>query len=166
MSNTYAHSSSSRQARSPRGRKGWVLAIVLLTLAVVGVSRAAASPTSAPINPPAAGPLSIVSVNPADGTTGLPSDATISVQFSVPLSPRSPAPTLTPPVAGSWQVVTPTTYAFVASAPLVPSSTETVSVPAGPTGVESTTGKRLGQPSTVQFTVAPGSTLRLQQLLE
>ena len=176
MSNTYAHSSSSRQARSPRGRKGWVLAIVLLTLAVVGVSgaavivhsnpdRAAASPTSAPINPPATGPLSIVSVNPADGTTGLPSDATISVQFSVPLSPRSPAPTLTPPVAGSWQVVTPTTYAFVASAPLVPSSTETVSVPAGPTGVESTTGKRLGQPSTVQFTVAPGSTLRLQQLL-
>src|ERR1039458_8826777 len=114
MSNTYAHSSSSRQARSPRGRKGWVLAIVLLALAVVGVSgaavivhsnadRAAASPTSAPINPPATGPLSIVSVNPADGTTGLPSDATISVQFSVPLSPRSPAPTLTPPVAGSWQ---------------------------------------------------------------
>ena len=81
------------------------------------------------------------------------------------MSSSRPSPTLTPPIAGSWQVVTPTSYAFVASAPLVPSSTETVSVPAGPAGVESAAGKKLDQPSTVRFTVASGSTLRLQQLL-
>ncbi len=177
MPANYAHSSSARAPRSPRGHKGWVVAVTFVAVAVVGVgvaavvvhanaNRAAASPTSAPVARPAStGPLSIVSVSPADRTTEVPSDATISVQFSVPLGAHSPAPTLTPPIPGAWQVVTPTTYAFVATSPLLPSSTETVSVPAGAAGVVSAAGKKLDQPSTVQFTVALGSTLRLQQLL-
>jgi len=68
-------------------------------------------------------------------------------------------------VAGSWQQITPTTLAFVATAPLVPSSTETVTVPAGAGGVVSSGGVALGQAATVHFTVADGTTLRLQQLL-
>ena len=56
------------------------------------------------------------------------------------------------------------TFAFIAAAPLVPAATETVTVPAGP-GVTGANGKKLSQPSTAHFTVAQGSTLRLQQLL-
>ena len=61
--------------------------------------------------------------------------------------------------------MTPTTFAFVAIAPLVPSSTETVTVPGGAGGVESANGERLRDPATAQFTVTDGSVLRLQQLL-
>ncbi len=111
------------------------------------------------------GPLSVVSVSPADGTTQIPSDATLSVQFSAPISPHSPTPTLSPAVAGTWQVVTPDTFTFVASAPLVPLATETIPIPGGDGGVVSVAGRKLDQPSSVHFTVAAGSTLRLQQLL-
>ncbi len=65
----------------------------------------------------------------------------------------------------SWQLATPTTLAFVATAPLVPSSTETVTVPGGQGGIVGARGQHLAQPSTAQFTVADGSTLRLQQIL-
>jgi len=130
---------------------------------------AAASPTS-PATPAVdasshSGPLTVSSVSPADGTTQVPSDATVSVQFSVPLSSQSPTPSLSPAVAGAWQEVTPETFAFVPAAPLVPSTTETVTVPAGDAGVTSATGKKLAQAAVARFTVAAGSTLRLQQLL-
>jgi peptidoglycan hydrolase-like protein with peptidoglycan-binding domain len=129
--------------------------------------RASASPTSSPALEVGAttGPFDIVSVTPAAGATQVPSDATISVQFSRPLSAHSPTPSLSPAAPGTWQLVSPTTFDFVASAPLVPSSSETVTIPAGAAGVTSSTGKKLRQPSTVGFTVAQGSTLRLQQLL-
>jgi peptidoglycan hydrolase-like protein with peptidoglycan-binding domain len=126
------------------------------------------SPTTAPAHEDAAvrtGKLHVVSVSPANGAAGVPSDATISVQFSVPLKAHSPAPTLSPPVAGAWHVVTPETYMFVPTGPLVPSTTETITIPSGGTGVTSTTGKVLAAPTTASFTVATGSTLRLQQLL-
>ena len=110
-------------------------------------------------------PLGIVSVSPVDGATGVASDATPTVQFSEPLAAHTPMPTLTPPVTGSWQLLTPTTLAFVAAAPLVPSSTETITVPAGAGGVQSAGGVTLDQGASVRFTVAAGSTLRLQQLL-
>ena len=126
---------------------------------------AAASATPAVNASDHSGRLLVSSVTPADGTTQVPSDATVSVQFSVPLSSQSPTPTLSPAVAGVWQEVTPETFAFVPAAPLVPSTTETVTVPAGDSGVISATGKKLAQPSVARFTVAPGSTLRLQQLL-
>jgi peptidoglycan hydrolase-like protein with peptidoglycan-binding domain len=150
-----------------------------VAVAVVGVSVAAfasrspsgaiASRTStadgAVVAAAHAGPLSVTSVTPADGAAEVPTDATVSVQFSVPLDPRSPAPSLTPAVAGTWQVVTPKTFTFVASAPFVPLTSETVSIPAGDTGVVSTAGKRLAQPSSIKFAVADGSALRVQQLL-
>ena len=102
------------------------------------------------------GPVAVSSVTPADGTTQVPSDATVSVQFSVPLSGQSPTPSLSPAVAGVWQEVTPETFAFVPAAPLVPSTTETVTVPAGDAGVTSATGKKLAQPAVARFTVAAG----------
>src|SRR5581483_8306654 len=110
-------------------------------------------------------PFRLASVSPVDQSTGVPSDATVSVRFSAPVAPRSPTPTLTPPVAGSWQRVTPDTFMFVPAAPLVPSSAETVSIPGGDGGITSASGRSLAAGVTAHFTVAPGSTLRLQQLL-
>ena len=74
-------------------------------------------------------------------------------------------PTLAPAVAGSWQQVDPTTQDFVAAAPFVPSSTETLTVPAGTGGILGASGQTLAQGATVHFSVAAGSTLRMQQLL-
>lgn len=145
------------------------LVVVAVGFAVIGhsTSKVSATPTTAPSSHPAASklPLNVVSVTPVDGSSGVASDATITVQFSVPLAAHSPTPTLSPPVAGTWQQVNATTLSFVASAPLVPSSSETVTVPAGVGGVLGAAGQTLAQGATVHFGVAPGSTLRLQQLL-
>ena len=179
MPSDHAHSRSSAARRAPSGRRVLPVAVTLVAVALVGVavaafvvhhpsSRASASPTPKVRAVEAAahqGPPAVDAVTPAPGSTGVPTDTTVSVHFSVPLSPSSPTPTLTPAVSGMWQEVTPQTFAFVASAPLVPSATETVTVPGGIGGVTSATGKTLGQSSTATFTVAAGSTLRLQQLL-
>ncbi len=173
------HSHSRRRARgaepSPARRRLIIAGVGVLAVAVVAgatvVSRSGAKVSASPTTTPAAHrstsklPLEVVSVSPTDGATDVPSDASVTVRYSAPLSAHSPVPTLSPPVAGSWQQVDPTTMAFVADAPLVPSSTETVTVPAGTGGVLGADGKTLAQAATVQFTVAQGSTLRLQQLL-
>ena len=171
MSVADAHSRSSGPDRTPKVRRGWPIGIAVVVVAIVGVgvtafvsrgpSGAVASPTTTANSAAAAvnsGPLSVVSVTPSDGTTQIPSDATLSVHFSVPLGAHSPTPSLTPPVAGTWQVVTPDTFTFVASAPFVPLATETVSIPGGGSGVVSAAGKTLAQTSTVRFTVAAGTT--------
>lgn len=161
---------SSRGASRP-----FIVAIVLVALALVGTgvaaltvharhgtavgSGAVAKATPAALTTP---PLRLVSTVPVSGATAVPTDATISVQFSAPLSSSSPTPVLTPAVAGSWQLLTPDTFTFVAAAPLVPSSTETVAIPAT---IESSSGRTLGTASSVSFTVATGGFLRLQQLL-
>jgi peptidoglycan hydrolase-like protein with peptidoglycan-binding domain len=146
-----------------------------LVVTVIGVTvvahssggKVSATPTTVPSALPAASrlALNVVAVAPADGASGVASDATITVQFSVPLAAHSPVPTLTPPLAGTWQQVNATTMAFVSSAPLVPSSSVTVSVPAGSVGIVSAAGQTLAQGAITHFVVSPGSTLRLQQLL-
>ncbi len=179
MPSAHAHSKSTTPSRPTSGRAVWTWTLALLAVVVVGVgaaavvvhssaNRAAAASTKPATGQDASlrsGPLRVVSVTPANGTSAVPTDATVSVQFSLPLGTHSATPTLTPVVAGTWQRVTPDTEDFVASAPFGPSSTETVTVPSGAEGVVSAGGKTLAQTSTAQFTVAPGSTLRLQQLL-
>jgi peptidoglycan hydrolase-like protein with peptidoglycan-binding domain len=179
MPSDHAHSKSSTPRRAPSGRRVLPVAVTLVAVAVVGVAvavfavhdpsvRASATPTSTVRVQEAAaheGPFSVISATPTTGATGVPTDATVSVHFSVPLSPNSPTPSLAPAVSGLWQEVTSDTFAFVASAPFVPSATETVTVPGGSGGVTSATGKTLAQSWTATFTVAAGSTLRLQQLM-
>jgi peptidoglycan hydrolase-like protein with peptidoglycan-binding domain len=170
MESKHAHASSERRLG---GQVILRLAIALVALVALGVGIAAfAHGSSSATSPSESGgtgtkpkPLTLLSVSPATGTSGVPSDATVSVQFSAPLALHTPTPTLSPPVAGTWELVTPTTLGFVASSPLVPSTTETLSVPSGSAGVTAASGTHLALASTSQFTVAPGSTLRLQQLL-
>ena len=84
-----------------------------------------------------------------------------SVAFSAPVNPASPQPTLTPAVAGTWQLLTPTTYTFVATTPFAPLD-----------GNRHRSrrhrrhrGQDPGTDTSVHFTVADGGMLRLQQLL-
>ena len=156
----------------------WLVAIAAGAVLVAAVSfaavsvrggnpKAAATPTSVPTAhevgaSSTTGPLNVLSISPVNGATQVPGDAPITVRFSAPLKAGSPTPSLSPAVAGAWQLETPDTYAFVATAPLVPSSSETVTVPAGIVGAD---GKTLATTATAQFSVADGTTLRLQQLL-
>ncbi len=170
MPDTHAHSRQSRDRRPLLRAWPLTIALVVIVLGVGGVAlatrssdaRASATTTSPPAR---ATPFTVVSVTPADGTSGVSSDATVTVAFTRPLATDTPTPTLTPPVAGTWQQVSPTTLAFVAAGPLAPLSTETVTVPAGPGGIDAAGGGHLAQSAAVHFTVAPGTTLRLQQLL-
>jgi lipoprotein-anchoring transpeptidase ErfK/SrfK len=176
MATAHAHSRSLRADGSGEGRRGWFVAVVIAAVVVVGIAVAvvttwSGSGTGTSGTPVAAVALTshtvfdLAGVTPANGSTQVPSDATISVGFSAPLGAHSPMPSLNPPVAGVWQIATPETFQFVPAAPLVPSSTEMITVPGGASGVVSSTGKRLRHTTVSQFTVATGSTLRLQQLL-
>jgi peptidoglycan hydrolase-like protein with peptidoglycan-binding domain len=141
------------------------VAVAVVVAPKLGSNKAASAPVPVASGSNAAdvaGPLTLVAISPANTATDVPSDASITAQFSEPLAADSPTPTLTPAVAGSWQLLTPTTFTFVATAPFVPSSSEAITIPAT---VESADGKTLGTPVTSHFSVAAGSTLRLQQLL-
>jgi peptidoglycan hydrolase-like protein with peptidoglycan-binding domain len=177
MPGAHSKTADTRPNEGAGRRKAWLVAITLAAVAVVAVgatdfvmhantTRASATPTSTAAREVGvasrAATFRVGSVTPANGSVQVPSDATISVEFSLPLGTHSPTPTLSPAVAGTWEVVTPSTYDFVATAPLVPFTTETVTVPAG---VTSASGKQLSRPVTTEFTVAQGSELRLQQLL-
>ncbi len=140
------------------GRVRTGLALAAMASALVLPSTLGVSPAGAAT----ATPLAVVATTPATAAVGVRPSSVLSVTFSAPVSAHSPMPTIAPAVAGSWQAVTPTVLVFNPTAPLAPSTTYVVTVPAGVTG---TTGGSLATPVSSRFTVAPGSTLRLQQLL-
>jgi lipoprotein-anchoring transpeptidase ErfK/SrfK len=113
----------------------------------------------------AAKSLTVVSTTPATGATGVPSNQVVSVHLSLPVTGPSGMPAFTPPVSGTWAKTGAETLSFHASAPFIPTTTETLVIPAGAQGPTSTDGKVLGAPVSVTFTVAQASTERLQQLL-
>ena len=159
---------SGEHVRQRKGPRVWVVVVVCLAALVVAaagfvvIDHARDNEASAPPTPPPVA-LTVTSVTPTG--TNVAAGSTVSVQFSTDLAPGSPMPTLTPAVAGTWAALSPSLLQFQATGPLVPGATETVTVPGGATGVLGSEGQRLAQTFTSQFTVAPGSILRLQQLL-
>ena len=120
------------------------------------------TPASAsPTKPPPA--LKVLSTLPTGNSVA--AGSTISVQFSTDLAPNTTLPTLNPPVAGSWVVLSPSMLQYQATGPLVPGATETLTVPGGSSGVMGSEGQHMDKTVTSTFKVAPGSTLRLQELL-
>ena len=132
------------------------------------VSSAAAVNASKPLQP--APNLQVVSVTPAAGARGVNGLSPIRVQFSAPLAPSSPMPTLSPSIAGNWTdqgdavVFTPTVgYSE--------NTRVTVKIPGGLAGVISVAGANAGDGGTLgsdlspSFTTGSFSTMRLQQLL-
>ncbi len=113
----------------------------------------------------AAKSLSVVSTVPATGATDVPSDQVVTVRLSEPMAGTTGMPTFDPPVDGQWVKTGPKSLSFKATAPFLPTSTETLVIPSGSAGPRSTGGLRLAQPVTITFSVAQASTERLQQLL-
>ncbi len=130
-----------------------------------GSSHAAHSTTTGPGGSGAAGTLIVRSTGPAAGAEGVASNTAITVTFNQPLAANSPTPKLAPAIAGTWVRTSPATVTYQLDSPLIPSSQEVVTIPAGDTGVRAATGATLAAVHSFAFTVAPGDTLRLQQLL-
>jgi peptidoglycan hydrolase-like protein with peptidoglycan-binding domain len=154
------------QARS--GPPMWmVVSIAALSLAVVAAGFVFVyrdrdgSASAAPTAPPP--PLRVLSTTPTGDDVA--AGSTISVQFSSDLAQGSPMPTLTPAIPGAWSVLSPSLLQYQATGPLVPGVTETISVPGGSGGAVDDLGQHLASTVSRTFTVAQGSTLRLQQIL-
>jgi len=145
----------------------WVGAagVVALAVAAAGFIIIQRAPNPSASASTAAPPAVLTVVSTAPTGDNVDGGATISVQFSTDLAPGSPMPTLSPAVAGQWAVLSPTLLQYQATAPLVPGTVETITVPGGPNGTVGSRGQHLAAAFTTSFTVAPGSTLRLQQML-
>ncbi len=153
--------------RDRTGARLWVIgaSTLVLGLAAVGlilVSRPPSPVASATVAKP---PPDLTVVHTAPTGSNVDSASTISVQFSTDLAPRSPMPTLSPDVPGRWAALSPSLVQYEASEPLVPGTVETITVPGGVDGMVGSRGQHLAATVTSSFTVAPGSTLRLQQML-
>ena len=109
--------------------------------------------------------LDVVSTTPTTGATSVPSNQVVTISLSLPVDGSAGMPTFNPPLSGTWKQDGPKTLMFKATAPFIPMTTETLVIPMGDSGPRSTDGKVLSAPVTVTFTVAQGSTERLQQLL-
>ncbi len=136
---------------------------------VVGRHTDASGPTAnkgGAVAPPttAAIPLTVASTTPAQGATQVPSNQLVTVNLSQPIVGTG-SPTFSPPVSGTWVKSGATTLAFQATAPFIPTSTETLTIPDGAAGPRTSHGTMLTAPVTVSFSVAQASTERLQQLL-
>ncbi len=108
-------------------------------------------------------PIRVRSVTPA-GPVKVSGTTSVQVAFSVAVAEYSPAPRISPHVAGQWQA-SGSTLTFTPDVPLPPSTRYTVRVPAGDAGVRSVAGRVLAKPVTAHFRTAAYSQLRLAQLL-
>src|ERR1700722_19875709 len=90
--------------------------------------------------------LTVTSSTPKTGATNVPSDQVVTVDLSLPVANASGMPMFSPPVSGKWSKVGPKALSFRPTAPFIPTSTETLVLPAGDTGPHSTDGRVLGAP--------------------
>jgi hypothetical protein len=114
----------------------------------------------------AVAPLRLLSVTPAGGDHDANGADPITVKFSSPLSPQTPLPTLSPSVAGSWQV-SGDTATFTPTSGYVADTTVKVKVPGGKDGIlaAGASAATLKKTSVTSFTTGAYSTLRLQEIL-
>jgi peptidoglycan hydrolase-like protein with peptidoglycan-binding domain len=108
--------------------------------------------------------LAVTSISPAAGATGVATDATLTVNYSLPITAATPAPTLNPDVAGTWTRHG-STMAFLPTGGWMPWSTETVNVPAGATTTVNGLKTASAQATTSSFQVEAGSQARVEQML-
>jgi peptidoglycan hydrolase-like protein with peptidoglycan-binding domain len=161
-----------------RHRRAWIVAGVAIVVVAVAVGafiagRHADTPGtaarsgggSATTSAAAVPPFAVASTTPAQGATQVPSNQVVTVNMSGPVSSATGTPTFSPPVTGTWRKSGPSSLVFDATAPFIPTATETLTIPAGAAGPHGTHGGVLAAPVTVTFGVAQASTERLQQLL-
>jgi peptidoglycan hydrolase-like protein with peptidoglycan-binding domain len=112
-----------------------------------------------------AAPLTVISISPGTGAGDVNGAAPIKVTFSSALAPDTPHPTLSPNIAGSWQVAG-DTATFTPSYGFLPGTKVTVNVPGGNGGIHgaAVSAGVLKKSASVSFTTGSFSTLRLQEL--
>jgi peptidoglycan hydrolase-like protein with peptidoglycan-binding domain len=155
-----------------------VAAVAAVALGAVGATyaighrgRAAASPRPTSPSVPArhrarvvtSRPLEVLSISPASGATGVAATSPITVTFSAPPATSAPKPSLSPALPGRWTQAG-DSLTFTPQGGFVPYTTVTVTVPGG-VATPVAHVSPLTAPVTSRFQVAPGSPLRLQQLL-
>jgi len=161
--------------RSPH-RNTWLLAAVVIvaiavaaaTITLVGVHPHSAPAAASPVPTTKTGKPAVEMVtwaSPSPGASNVSPDTLITLRLAEPLAADSPMPRLSPAVAGSWTLSSPTTLVFQPTTTFVPGASESVIVPAGAGGLQGVDGERTTVTLTVGFHIALGSTLRLQQLL-
>lgn len=130
-------------------------------------SAAAASPgASSPGATVSGTPMQVVSVTPASGSSTAPGTSPITVTFSDRLAPNAADPVLSPSTPGTWAQSGTHSLTFTPTGAYLPGTAVTVTVPGGSRhGELAVDGARLASSVTDTFTVGPGSTERLQQLL-
>jgi lipoprotein-anchoring transpeptidase ErfK/SrfK len=132
--------------------------------AAPGVRNDAATKGAATQPKVSAQPLTVSSVSPASGTTGVATDAPLTVTYSAPLTAMPPDPTLSPAVVGNWTKQG-NTLMFTPTGGWGPWSTETVTVPAGATAMIGGAKATSISATTTSFTVAAGSEIRAEEML-
>ncbi len=130
-----------------------------------GATKGAAAHQTGAARHSLATPETVMSVTPADHTLNVNGTDAIRVVFSAPLAADSPMPAITPSIAGSWQRVTPATVQFLPAQGFTQDTRVKVSVPAGSSGIRSTSGGLLATQVVSHFWTGSYSTLRLEQLL-
>lgn len=118
-----------------------------------------------PATDASAGTFAVSQTTPATGATAVASNTSVTVTLTLPLAAGSPTPTLSPAVSGTWSQSGATSIVFTPSAPFVPFTKYTLTIPGGRDGLAGADGAHLGAAKTVSFTIADGSVDRLQQLL-
>jgi len=108
--------------------------------------------------------FSVVSTTPSPGAI-VGSDQALTVNFSQPFGKELPQPILTPAVKGNWTALSPTSLGFVAATPLIPGQKMNLRIPSGFYGPKSQSGKMLEADASIDFQIAPGTPLLMQQLL-
>jgi peptidoglycan hydrolase-like protein with peptidoglycan-binding domain len=153
-------------------RAAWTSAVVVVVLALAAAGFLVATrhhrdnrATPPGRTTPVTQALRVVSTTPSTGATNVPSTQVVKVRMSLPVTGSTGMPTFNPPVSGTWKKVGSTSLSFSAAAPFIPTSTETLTIPAGDAGPHSASGQVLAAPVSVTFSVAQASTERLQQLL-
>jgi hypothetical protein len=129
------------------------------------VSSAHRTAVTRPAQPAAA--LQLVSVTPAAGTKNANGASPIRVQFSSPLAARSPMPSLSPGIAGTWSVQGDAAV-FTPKVGYWENTKVTIKIPAGmisAAGASAGSGGVLAAATSRSFTTGSFSNLRLQQLL-
>jgi hypothetical protein len=130
---------------------------------------AAQAATAAKQDQPAV-PLQVLSVTPASGAKGINGADPVKVQFSAPLAANTPMPTLSPHIAGTWQVEGDTAV-FTPAVGYFEKTKVKLTIPGGASGmisvagVSSGSGGLLASSVTQSFTTGSFSTLALQQVL-
>jgi lipoprotein-anchoring transpeptidase ErfK/SrfK len=157
---------ASRQGTS-RGRQPGPKAIAIGTAAVLaaaaGIAYAVAG-TGTGSTKAAASPIRVVSVTPANQATGVDGANPIIVTFNRPVSPSSAKPTVTPKVPGDWTAFG-DSLEFMPTTPFNETTTVTVQIPGGASGVHSSSGGLLTAAVTSQFTTGAYSQAGLAVLL-